>query len=57
MGREPAKGLAGRQGGKVWGPKLASLGQLPKQSALVPLEAWPGLLGMAGVRALAMASG
>lgn len=53
----PAKGLAGRQGEKVWGPKLASPGKLPKQSALVPLEAWPGLLGMAGVRALAMASG
>lgn len=38
MGREPAKGLAGRQGRRVWGPKLASLGQPLRQSAFVPLE-------------------
>lgn len=49
MGREPAKGLAGRQGRRVWGPKLASLGQPLRQSAFVPLEEWLGLLGTAGL--------
>ena len=57
MGREPVKGLAGRQGGKGWGPKQASPGLQLRQLAVVPVEVWQGLSGMASVRASAVASG